>query len=225
MIVGDAMTFRETTMSAEEPRDGACWRCDQRVELLHTCESCHAPQPLPADTDHFAVLGLRRALVVDGADLERRYHDASRLVHPDRHQNGDAEALRLSVTTSAAVNRAYRTLREPVARGRYWLELHGRALAKDNNRVPPALATRVFEVQELLEELRDESRSGIRADVEAAHAEITGRLETRRKELEECYRRWSDATSEAVLDELKLRLSEIAYLWTLSRDVDEALES
>ena len=46
---------------------------------------------------------------------------------------------------TALVNRAYRTLKDPVARGLYWLEIHGESLGRDNERVPPALAARVFE--------------------------------------------------------------------------------
>jgi len=59
-----------------------------------------------------------------------------------------------SLRMTSLVNRAYRTLKDPVQRGLYWLELNGESLGRDNERVPPALAARVFEVQEQLEELR-----------------------------------------------------------------------
>ena len=94
-----------------------------------------AAHRMATDADLFQVLGLPRRLAVDRGDLDRRYHDASRVVHPDRHGTADPRTRDLSLAASAAVNRAYRTLRDPVERGRYWLELHGEPLGRDNNQV------------------------------------------------------------------------------------------
>jgi len=205
--------------------DGECWRCSARVGVSPACGTCEAPQALPSGADHFTTLGLTRSLVVDLADLERRYHEASRLVHPDRHQIGEPTAARISIETSAAVNRAYRTLRDPLARGRYWLELHGQSLAENNNRVPPTLAALVFDVQEQLEDLRGRSENAdLRRQVEAARTAVAADFEGRLGELGECYDRWQSDATPPVLAELKERLSEIAYLRTLLADVDEGLE-
>lgn len=205
--------------------DGACWRCDRRVGLSPACATCHAPQPLPVDADLYGVLGLDRSLVVDPSALERRYHELARAVHPDRHQLTDARTTELSVRATATLNRAYRTLRGPIARGRYWLELHGRPLAEDNNRVPPGLAALVFDVQEQLEELNAAPHSaGVRAAVETARAEVKGRLQADLEALEACYARWGAPEDEAALAELKRRLTEISYLKTLLADVEDALE-
>lgn len=203
--------------------DGECWRCAARTGLSVACLACAAPQPLAADTDLFAVLGMPRHLALSRDDLERRYLDASRAVHPDRHETGDARTRELSLAASAAVNRAYRTLRDPVERGRYWLELHGEPLARDNNRVPPGLAELVFETQELLDELR--SGGAERAVVERRHTALDRRWRDLVGALESRYPAWdaADATAPAALEELKTRLSEIAYLGTLVDDVDETL--
>src|SRR5689334_23256333 len=98
-----------------------CWRCRADAADLLVCAQCAAVQPLGADVDGFALLGLPRQLDVDAADLERRYHAASRATHPDRFQTAPPAERELSLRASAAVNRAYRTLRDPIARGRYWL--------------------------------------------------------------------------------------------------------
>ena len=202
-------------------REGDCWRCAERVGLSAFCSSCEAPQPLPPGADHFAVLGVPRGLALDGTDLERRYHEASRRVHPDRHQTAGPRERELSLAASAALNRAYRTLREPVARGRYWLELHGDAIGLDNNRVPPDLAELVFAVQEQLAELR--TGHGDVVAVRTARAALADRLEALVAGLEAHYRRWDDPDAPAALADLKRVLSEIAYLRTLVRDVDAGL--
>jgi molecular chaperone HscB len=202
-------------------RQGECWRCAERVGLSAFCSSCEAPQPLAPGADHFAVLGVPRRLDLDGAELERHYHEASRRVHPDRHQTAEARAQALSLAASAALNRAYRTLREPIARGRYWLELHGDAIGLDNNRVPPELAALVFEVQEQLAELR--AGQGDPGAIRAARAELAQRLATLVAGLESRYRAWDDPDAPAALADLKRTLSDIAYLRTLLRDVDAVL--
>src|SRR5438094_10567722 len=109
-------------MRAAENERG-CWRCLAEAGEVLVCPRCAAIQPLAPGADLFGILGLPRRLGVDLSDLEERYHAASRAVHPDRHQTGDAGDREFSLAASAAVNRAYRVLRDPVARGRYWLEL------------------------------------------------------------------------------------------------------
>jgi molecular chaperone HscB len=211
----------------EVHHDGRCWRCAGRTGLSLSCVECHAPQPV-GDADLFAVLGLPRRLTIDPAELERRWLEASGTVHPDRHATGDERARQLSLAASAAVNRAHRTLRDPVERGRYWLELHGEALGRDNNQVPPALATLVFDTQETLETLRSAPHDAAARDAaRTAHVDIDARLQTLTQELRGRYATWDagDPGVPAVLAELKRRLSDIAYLATLEADVDEALEA
>lgn len=190
------------------------------------CDACGAPQPLPQAIDHFALLDLTGSLVVDPAELERRYHALSRAAHPDRHQGADPRAQQLSVLLSAEVNRAYRTLRDPVARGRYWLALHGRPLGVDNNQIPPSLAALVFETQEDLEALRDDPGPASRARVRGIRDDVAARISGLVEALKARYASWSphQAASDGVLQELRLRLTELSYLGTLLEDIDVALE-
>jgi molecular chaperone HscB len=182
-------------------------------------------QPLPAEIDLFAVLGLPRRLVVDAAELERRYHAASRAVHPDRFQTAGERERELSLAASAAVNRAYRTLRDPVARGRYWLELHGARLGDAGAAVPAAIAGEVFETQEKLEALRAAGATApgaIRDEVTACRDTLAARLAALRAALAEGYAA-ANGDGTASIEALRRRLAEIAYLRTLLGDVEEAL--
>jgi molecular chaperone HscB len=199
-----------------------CWRCRADVGSALACPQCEAVQPLRSGIDLFAVLGLPRSLALDAASLEERFHAASRAVHPDRHQTADERARVLSLAASAAVNRAYRTLREPVARGRYWLELHGAAGGEERRAVPPALATEVFATQEKLEELRTGRSEALRREVVGLREGLAARLRALGEELEGAYDRWRDDGT-TVLDELRRLLSEIAYLRTLLGDVEDAI--
>jgi molecular chaperone HscB len=205
-------------------RQAACWRCGAATRGALVCAGCEAVQPVPAELDYFAALGLPRRLALDAADLEQRYLEASRALHPDRFQTSSPREQELSLAASALVNRARRTLRSPVTRGRYWLELHGDRLGDDNKRVPPAIAAEVFETQEKLEGLRaakhGPAAEALRVEVRAQHDELAGRLRVQTDELEARYVAWN---GQADLADLKRRLSEIAYLTTLLGDLEVAL--
>lgn len=79
----------------------------------------------PPGADHFALLGLSRRFDIDAEDLERRYLDLASKVHPDRFAGADHAHLRRSMEASAAVNEAYRVLRDPVKRAEYLCRLGG----------------------------------------------------------------------------------------------------
>ena len=209
-------------MHGSERQERQCWRCGTGTGIGAglVCPGCEAPQPLPPGSDLFAVLGLRRQLMLDGDDLEGRYHALSRALHPDRHQAADPRARELSEVASAALNRAYRTLRDPVARGRYWLELHGNPLHVDNNEVPAALAADVFETQERLGELRTSPTPELRDEVRRMRDALAARLRVLKNDLSGLYAGWNGG---GLLGELKRRLSEIAYLRTLLGDIESAL--
>src|SRR5258708_36358755 len=121
-------------------------------ERRWTCPECGAP--LGVELDLFAALGLPRKLVLDSRELERIYHEAGRRIHPDRFASAAPAVRQASLKSTALLTRSYRTLRDPVSRGRYWLELNDEKLAENNKRVPAELAELVFEVQEQLGELR-----------------------------------------------------------------------
>jgi len=208
-----------------ETRHGACWRCGREARGALVCPGCDAVQPVPADLDYFAALGLPRRLAVDVADLERRYHQASRVLHPDRFQTASPREQELSLAASALINRARRTLRSPVARGRYWLELHGDRLGEDNKRVPAAIAAEVFETQEKLEELRagagGPGEEALRVEAGRMRDQLAAHLASLRDGLGSLYEGVSGGAPD--LDELRRRLAEIAYLRTLLGDVDDVI--
>lgn len=199
-----------------------CWKCRAEARAL-TCPACGVVQPVPAEADLFAVLGLPRRLAIDPQDLERRYHAASRAVHPDLQRSADARERELILVASAAVNRAYRTLRDPIARGRYWLELHGTPAGDETKAVPPAIVAEVFETQEKLAELRTASGEDVvalRREVEGLRDDLALRVGGLRNALVALY----DANGTGPpLDDLRRRLAEIAYIRTLLGDVEETI--
>src|SRR5215467_1527394 len=140
-----------------------CPSCARSQEPRLICFQCGTP--LAADIDLFAALQLPRLLEINTGNLETAYHELGRRIHPDRFASARPEVRDASLRATALLTRAYRTLRDPISRGRYWLELHGHKLGENNKQVPPELAELVFEVQEKLSDwraARGEDEAGFR---------------------------------------------------------------
>jgi len=101
---------------------------------------------------HFELFGLAPAFALDAAALERSYREIQSEVHPDRFAHaGDAER-RASLQWTTRVNEAYRTLKEPVQRAKYILELHGVDVAfETNTQMPAEFLMQQLELREALE--------------------------------------------------------------------------
>ncbi len=119
-------------MTALAESDGgivACWSCRGPVTALALfCHTCGAVQP-PRQLDHFARLGLERGFEVDLVELDRRYFGLQRNLHPDRFARRGAKERAIAESQAASLNQAYETLKEPLARAAYLLELAGRRSA------------------------------------------------------------------------------------------------
>jgi len=205
-----------------------CPSCGRRQEPSLTCAECGSP--LAAPLDCFAALGIPRKLTLDLDALEHRYHELSRKLHPDRFASKGPKVRDASLRATATLTRSYRTLRDPVARGLYWLELNDEKLAENNQRVPPELAELVFEVQEQLAEMQlssDPEQALERAtEVAARRVELQFKMDEALAELDRHFLKWDQSADQKMLTlELKTTLSNIAYLRTLIRDVDRALEN
>jgi molecular chaperone HscB len=88
--------------------------------------------------DHFSLFGLPRRFAVDMSALDERYRELQREVHPDRFATAPAGEQRASMELATRVNDGYRTLKWPLARARYLLELAGVDAAIETNTAMPA---------------------------------------------------------------------------------------
>jgi molecular chaperone HscB len=204
-----------------------CPSCGREGGARLLCEGCGAP--LGAELDCFTALGLPRRLVLSSSELQEIYHRLSRQVHPDRFATRPAAVREASLRSAAVLTRSYRTLREPVSRGLYWLELNGEKLAENNKEVPADLVELVFDVQERLQDLRGadkNQRAALQAPIEEDRSNLQRLLDDTYRRLTENFVQWDQAAKQpAVLTAaLKEILSRIAYLSTLIRDVDRRLE-
>jgi molecular chaperone HscB len=81
--------------------------------------------------DFFRLFSLPERYRLTRAALDAQYRELQRLVHPDRFASAGERERRLSMQQAAHINEAYETLRDPLRRGRYLLELRGQAGGDD----------------------------------------------------------------------------------------------
>jgi molecular chaperone HscB len=103
-----------------------CWSCKADVsEGTVSCPSCRSLQPVGRGEDYFSLLGLPREFEIDVSELERRFRERSRVLHPDRFARAEARERRLSLEHATRLNDAYRYLRDWRLRAAYLLKLAG----------------------------------------------------------------------------------------------------
>ena len=154
----------------------------------HFCSQCSKILTLGRHGDYFAFLGLPRKLGIDAEDLEQRFRGLSRKFHPDYFYNAAPAERRASLERSSYLNDAYRTLKQPITRIEYLLQVEG--LAPKNpqeasRQVPPALLEEVFALNEELDEIRELRSGGAPAETWKSRLERARRpIEAKRVEHE-----------------------------------------
>lgn len=201
--------------------------------------------------DFFSLFSLPRHLQVDVAALEKAFYAQSRRLHPDRFAARPPAEQAEALARSSALNDAYRTLRDPIARTEYLLGLEGvqleeqsrqatdlaRATGGEKKQVaPPDLLEEAFELNMQLEEMRFAKQAGekdesIEQELQKARAHFTGMLDNLQQQLESLWVLWDraeeahdDAGRAAARDAMVALLNRRSYVRNLVRDVNAALE-
>src|SRR5215510_8754443 len=103
--------------------------------------------------DYFARLGLPAALDLEPASLDRAYFALQRQWHPDRFANRPSDERARASAEAAALNDAYRTLKDPLSRAVYLAEMKGVELPGDGKTIDdPELLMEAMEAREELHE-------------------------------------------------------------------------
>ncbi len=231
----------------------ACWSCHAPLEGAgHFCASCARVQP-PVEMDYFSFFGLPRKLNIDTARLEKEFYRLSRKLHPDVYARASASEQDWSLQRSSLLNDAYRTLKDPIARTEYLLQVEGVQLedqsraATDKARasgeqkqqvVPPDLLEEVFELNMQLEEMRMSKRMGEKdeatlRDLRSAKARFEAMLNSSTEALKQLWEQWDkliesgahgeEASRAALRQKMVDLLNRRNYIRNLVRDVNEVL--
>lgn len=165
----------------------------------------------------FATLGLPQSFDVDGPELEARYRDLQRALHPDRHVGAPPNERRLSLSKAIEVNAAYRLLKNDIKRAEALLSLtegEGATGATQTGQEPadPELLMEVMELREALSDAkvsRDVSRVQTLADTVRGHRAES--LERLRAAFAEVSTDEARSTSAATLQAARAAVARLKY--------------
>ena len=162
-----------STIAATHDVAESCWSCGA-TGVTQFCSACGKVQP-PAPVDYFSFFGLAPKLNLDVAPLEKGFYELSRKLHPDLNARAGSKEQEWSLEQSSRLNDAYRTLKDPIKRTQYLLQIEGIQLEEQSKSateqaraageakkqiVPPDLLEEVFELNMQLEELRMQKKMG-----------------------------------------------------------------
>jgi molecular chaperone HscB len=185
------------------------------------CPACQTLQPPPQD--YYALLGLQRKLQLSGDDLQRRFYDLSRQLHPDRFMRKPERERQYSLDASSILNDAYRALKDPVKRAQYVLSQEGFDVGEQRSKdVPPELLEEVFELNMALEEMRGGDDSA-RPQLETAEKNFTNMLSDVDRQLETLFEQYDSSPSRDKLSEVRGALNRRKYIQNLVDEVQKSL--
>jgi molecular chaperone HscB len=198
-----------------------CWHCETPAEDSLFCRNCNSLQrPTP---DYYRFFELPRKLSLDPGELQQRFYELSRRLHPDRYTRASAPEQKNSLEATAILNDGYRVLRDPVARAEYFLRDHGFDIGEQRSKdVPPELLEEVFELNMALEEVKsgdDSARPQLK--------EALGRFQRMRDgidgDLGRLFRSYDETQEQAVLAEIRNVLNRRRYIRNLLSEVEKGL--
>lgn len=82
--------------------------------------------------NYFELFGLPQAFAVNNDLLSKHYRQLQQELHPDKFVRRGASEQRLAVQFASFVNNAFQTLKSPLLRAEYLLELAGHPLNNDS---------------------------------------------------------------------------------------------
>jgi molecular chaperone HscB len=185
------------------------------------CPGCQTLQPPPED--FYALFGLERRLNLSGEELQRRFYDLSRQLHPDRFMRKPERERQYSLDASSILNDAYRALKDPVKRAQYVLSRAGFDIGEQRSKdVPPELLEEVFELNMALEEVRGGDDS-VRPQLESAENNFTNMLSAVDRQLEGLFDKYDQSESRETLSEIRGALNRRKYIQNLVDEVHKSL--
>jgi len=132
-------------------------------------------------SNYFELFGLPIGFDLQGEELALRYRDLQRALHPDRFANASDQERRLSVQQAARVNEGFRTLKSPLLRARYLLEVAGLPLDDTDTSMDPGFLMQQMELREALEAVRHSKEpfaalERVRTEIETGERQLVSGL-------------------------------------------------
>ncbi|MBA6288599.1 co-chaperone HscB [Colwellia sp. MB3u-4] len=105
--------------------------------------------------NYFQLFGLEIQFTIDLDKLSTLYQTLQKKVHPDRFAHGSNQEQMLAVKKSTLINDAYQTLKKPLKRAQYLLELRGISMPNEQASFGDvSFLMHQMELREMLDEVK-----------------------------------------------------------------------
>ena len=152
------------------------WRELPRLDLVNGAPT-KVDSPLKLSSNFFEIFSIAVGWQISIRDLDTRYRQLQLEFHPDRYASAGQTEQRLAVQTASLINQAYDTLKSPLKRAQYLLELNDINADQDSHITSDSVfLMRQMALREALSNIRQaaeplQSLEQLRADVEQGYDE------------------------------------------------------
>ncbi|MGI9250633.1 MAG: Fe-S protein assembly co-chaperone HscB [Pseudohongiellaceae bacterium] len=169
----------------------------------------------PAD-NYFKWFTIPAQYELDPDALAERYRQLQAELHPDKFAAADEQQRLHAVQMTSLLNEAYATLKSPLQRAAYLLQLHGEDVSTVNqNDLPAELLLEQIELRERLDELpKDDSAL---TELDAMKAETRQKLTAKQSE-------FSQALQDNQLAAARIVFHELQFLEKLFSEINAGEE-
>ena len=175
------------------------------------------PKAFDLNRNHFDLFGIEPRFAVDLPALDSAYRDLQSQVHPDKYAHLSSAEQRAALQWATHVNGAYQTLKSPLFRARYLIELAGIETGEAANRALPAAF--LMEQMEWREAVEAARAGGDAATLAVLDRDSATAIRQRHLELEQALDVEHDAGS------AQRALVHLMFLDKLREEIGDALDS
>jgi len=167
--------------------------------------------------NYFELFEIPVSYDVDLDQLQHRYRDLQKAVHPDKYANASSQERRLSMQHTSLINQALHTLKHPVERAMYLLQLKGVDFSMDNQTtMDAAFLMEQMEMREKLESVREQNDP--LAELDSMSADVKSNMNAIAEEFKHAY-----AADD--IDDAKETVRKMQFLYKAGKEIDELAAS
>ena len=166
--------------------------------------------------NYFQLFGLAQEFSIDPDALAEKYRQLQSDNHPDRFASADESERLRAVQFTSLINQAYDTLKQPMKRAGYLLELRGIDPDQVNQSdLGMDLLMEQMQLREALEELPDDESA--LPELESLKKEVIGKMQLRESQ-------FAKFVDDDDLDSARKLFHEMQFLHKLIKEIDQGEE-
>lgn len=167
--------------------------------------------------DFFSLFELPKSFRINLSELDSRYRDVQAQVHPDRFAHASEGERRMSMQWATRANEAYQTLKKPLERAKYLLQLAGHDIQAESNTAMPT--DFLMEQMEWREAVMEARAGGDHHELEHLYNRLHGDMKGSYEELAQLL----DDSGDYVTATDRVR--RLMFLEKLLHEIDDAIAS